>query len=1257
MKQTFQALAVLFSLALALPVAALGLGKLEHDSALNERFEARLPLLSATADELSSLKIGLADEAAFRRANVSYSPVLGQLRFKLVEPQSGNEYIHITSDQPISEPFLNFLVELSWGSGRIYREYTVLLDPPLYDSNRTRTAASDRRTAPSTTEPATKSPAPEKYSHTVNYPDQQPVRPASPSARVSAYNGGDYGPVQSGATLWSIASEMRPGGVTTQQMMLALLRTNPDAFIGNNINALKRGAILRMPDAEQLNAINATQALAEVENQHALWEQVSQSVAASPAQRADSVTSAASQLSAENETTAASADESASASESESRLQLVAAEKGNADQQAGDGSGANEDLSQQLAIVNEQLESVQQQNADLQDRLSENEALIEDLKRLIALKDDELASLQDGSMQDSAAVSEEDGRSASTPLQQDGHTVNYPNGDPAQFLNVDPGPEGTAPLAAESAPAELSHTVNYPNGEPQAEAEAPAAETITDTDAAAEATAAGSETATAELPAESDMSETTGLQGGIMATLADMAGTVRAFVMNNLMIVGAALLALIALLAGISFMRRRQAADSDDAVMTSAGFIPFTASSDLEETTFDNDSDSATEFNVALDEDETPPALSAGVASSGDDADLFVVPEGEGPQAVIDQEEEDPLAEVNVLMAYEHFDQAETFVRNALKSEPDNVEYHAKLLEVFYAAGNKKKYEEAASDLRDLTGGRGEQWDMAVAMWQEMSPNRALFEAGDERDEDKDELGSSTGGGGIVDITSDTATAGSGTSGGDNTGIDFDLGDSTGGGKHVADDVGEMLDLTASQDENEGGMLDLTAASNQDDEQSDMLDLTSSTGSMDALDDTRTMTQSELGQGSTGGQPDADNSLDFSLDGVGGSDLLDVSHSGEVDSDEDLLDLTSSGKKAEQEDGLDFSLDDLDEVDSDSTEAAATETSDDDDLLEFTTDMPDDSSVDLGFETEATDESASDSNFDSLDLQIESYDDSADLDEIGEELDRLEQTLGTLSRQDTTKSGFSSTSDALDGIDNALEELGNEQEAADSELEDIESEFELSLDDDEEGTNDSVDDDLSALSLELDSDDSEVSLDSLDSAGAEINLESTGDGEALDFDLDNSDDLEIDLDDNPASADAELADDDFSLDTVQMDAVKTEDPSEHGFDLDFDLDSENDDSLANIDMDSTVELPKHRLGNGLSLDESDEDEDENTLFVPRSGNTNEQSLEDELTTKLDLAKAYVELGDSESARSILEEVMQDGNDNQQRQAEELLQQL
>jgi Tfp pilus assembly protein FimV len=91
----------------------------------------------------------------------------------------------------------------------------------------------------------------------------------------------------------------------------------------------------------------------------------------------------------------------------------------------------------------------------------------------------------------------------------------------------------------------------------------------------------------------------------------------------------------------------------------------------------------------------------------------------------------DLLAEVDVFLAYEQFSQAEEFVKNAIAGDPDNLDIHAKLLEVFYAAGDKKGYEEAAKVLHDKVHGQGSYWDMALAMWQEMSPNRALLEADD----------------------------------------------------------------------------------------------------------------------------------------------------------------------------------------------------------------------------------------------------------------------------------------------------------------------------------------------------------------------------------------------------------------------------------------------------------------------------------------------------------------------------------------------
>mgnify|MGYP001582102118 CR=1 FL=1 len=115
------------------PVFALGLGKLVLDSALNEPLEARIELLSPTREELDSLAIALADSAAFERAGVEREFVLSGLKFELRESEDGPDFIRVYSRDSIREPFLNFLVEINWSKGRLVREYTVLLDPPLYD--------------------------------------------------------------------------------------------------------------------------------------------------------------------------------------------------------------------------------------------------------------------------------------------------------------------------------------------------------------------------------------------------------------------------------------------------------------------------------------------------------------------------------------------------------------------------------------------------------------------------------------------------------------------------------------------------------------------------------------------------------------------------------------------------------------------------------------------------------------------------------------------------------------------------------------------------------------------------------------------------------------------------------------------------------------------------------------------------------------------------------------------------------------------
>ena len=132
----FKTMLVLLALAMPTFVNALGLGKLELQSALNQPFKARVKLLSVTTDELDSLKVSLADQKAFDRAGIQRTFLLTRLRFTVQELEEGPDYIQIRSIDSIREPFLNFLLEINWSKGRLFREYTVLLDPPTYTARK-----------------------------------------------------------------------------------------------------------------------------------------------------------------------------------------------------------------------------------------------------------------------------------------------------------------------------------------------------------------------------------------------------------------------------------------------------------------------------------------------------------------------------------------------------------------------------------------------------------------------------------------------------------------------------------------------------------------------------------------------------------------------------------------------------------------------------------------------------------------------------------------------------------------------------------------------------------------------------------------------------------------------------------------------------------------------------------------------------------------------------------------------------------------
>ncbi|MFZ2507425.1 MAG: hypothetical protein WAW79_02980, partial [Steroidobacteraceae bacterium] len=213
---------------------ALGLGEIRLGSALNEPLSAEIDLVAATPEELGSLQAQLASSEHFQRYGLDRPAYLESLEFRVGRGQDGRSVLLVRSRSAIAEPFVSFLVDVSWPRGRLLREYTVLLDPPVFAPQATQAAA------PPISAPVVQA---------------APARAVPPPAATAA--GDMAGPgsvavddvssyrVELGDTLYGIARSLSSGERSaTQRMMIGLFRANPEAFQGN-INLLRAGAILR----------------------------------------------------------------------------------------------------------------------------------------------------------------------------------------------------------------------------------------------------------------------------------------------------------------------------------------------------------------------------------------------------------------------------------------------------------------------------------------------------------------------------------------------------------------------------------------------------------------------------------------------------------------------------------------------------------------------------------------------------------------------------------------------------------------------------------------------------------------------------------------------------------------------------------------------------------------------------------------------------------------------------------------------------
>ncbi|HEY7739401.1 MAG TPA: FimV/HubP family polar landmark protein [Steroidobacteraceae bacterium] len=244
-------LRVLVSAVLLAPAAAmgLGLGEIRLGSSLNEPLSAEIDLVAATPEELAALKAELASSEVFQRYGLERPAYLSTIEFSVGRGQDGRNVLRVRSREPISEPFVSFLVDVNWNRGRLLREYTVLLDPPAFAAPAERAPAPVA--APTTmpaAAPATPSPAPE-----------------APFAAEGSYT------VRRGDTLYGVAGAMTGGDrQATQRMMVGLFRANPEAFAGN-MNVMRAGAILRVPGAAEIADITTSDASSEVSRQTSAW--------------------------------------------------------------------------------------------------------------------------------------------------------------------------------------------------------------------------------------------------------------------------------------------------------------------------------------------------------------------------------------------------------------------------------------------------------------------------------------------------------------------------------------------------------------------------------------------------------------------------------------------------------------------------------------------------------------------------------------------------------------------------------------------------------------------------------------------------------------------------------------------------------------------------------------------------------------------------------------------------------------------------
>lgn len=669
----------------------LGIGEIRLHSALNQNLDAEISL-TLSGESVSDIKVNLAPPEKFDEAGVSWTYFLSKIKFETITQSNSSAVIKLTSKEALKEPFLDFLLEVSWPKGNLYREFTVLVDPP---------SVYNQATIPVSTS-------------TGSYTQ----RPTAKSHANGQSTEGEYGPTLQHDTLWSVAERTRgQSGISVEQMMIALYEANPQAFYKGNVFALTAGKMLKIPERDAVLKLSRNQALAEFNRHKKAWK--NQAAPANvetakkkpvPSKDERSVSSKAegavdNQLTLLAPTKAVVAGRTVVASANDQPItEKKAADvpsktvKGKPAPSAAE--GADGDTSDTLSI----------EDGTAQSKIAALEKQLAMMQMLLALKSQQLADLQNQSqtnsvvqkqtIPDQAEVAKPANQTTPAPQQSvqpaPSEVVTAKQADHATPIPSAPQQTVVLPISNEIATAkQVDQATPVTPVAPQQAIVQPTPSEVVTAKSVDQTTLAAKKTVVQPVQPEPE------------------AGSLFDPYYLGLGGAGAVILGML----GWLWWRKRKV---DEETNTESMF----ASTSIVKAPEVNE-------NIAVPVVEDADVHDAGTV--GESSFLSEFTPSDFDSFDTDQGEIDPISEADVYLAYGRYQQAEELIRQAIKDQPNRDECKLKLLEIFYANENKAAFEAYANELAEA-GKRNESefWEQAAEMGREICPNSPLFSSGDD---------------------------------------------------------------------------------------------------------------------------------------------------------------------------------------------------------------------------------------------------------------------------------------------------------------------------------------------------------------------------------------------------------------------------------------------------------------------------------------------------------------------------------------------